>query len=83
MANKALTFRLNQQSRDSILAKTGMSIEEIAASDNGTIHQKLSKKLNKKLSFDTFNEVAEQFGRGQLYSDLERLIFEEYLDKNL
>ena len=73
----SLGFRLNKQSRESVQARTGMTVSDISNMTNGDIRRNLESRLGKKIPASAFKDVTGELGRGQVYAFADRLISQE------
>lgn len=77
------TFRLSDETQNEIRRRTGLSVRELAGMDPADIAEHIGSCVKKKLRFDSFSDVTEALGRGQVYPFAGRLISEEEIDRGL
>lgn len=77
------TFRLSDETQNEIKRRTGLSVQELAGMDPADIAEHIGSRVKKKLRFDSFSDVTEALGRGQVYPFAGRLISEEEIDRGL
>ena len=77
------TFRLSDETQNEIRRRTGLSVRELAGMDPADIAEHIGSRVKKKLRFDSFSDVTDALGRGQVYPFAGRLISEEEIDRGL
>ena len=77
------TFRPSDETQNEIKRRTGLSVQELAGMDPADIAEHIGSCVKKKLRFDSFSDVTEALGRGQVYPFAGRLISEEEIDRGL
>ena len=81
--DSAAAFRLSDKVQQTIREKTGLTVEAIADMDPDQIASHLNRRAKKTFRFDTFHDVAQQLGRGQVHPFADRLITKEEVDRGL
>lgn len=74
-------FKLNNKTKESIYASTGMKADLIANTDIDIIDSNIESRIGKKLTFSTL--VGGLIPRGSVYLMFERFFTSKEIDKKL
>ena len=74
-------YTLNAKSRENIFKATGMTVEQIIDTDFDEIDAHIGRKVGHKISAYIMDDSLS--GRGQVYSETERFLHMDEVDKGL